>query len=210
MSENPFRVLGIVPGPVDDAQLVAAYERRLAACRRRIRDENRRAAREESLIYAYAVLRDPQRRQHFLGKLQSAAQSDANPRGEKGTVPISRTPPVPSADPAGEMGTVPETVPPHGKNKPDAIRRLCDCIDNAMIDGEIDPLRRRAIQSRARLLGITAFEAELLMASAIARHRRRVTGETDEETVKKPKPLAKLIATCLTIILVALFLYTRL
>ena len=45
MSENLFAVLGLSPGPVSDAQLAAAYERRLARCRRRIRDENVLAAR---------------------------------------------------------------------------------------------------------------------------------------------------------------------
>ena len=71
MSENPYAILGLVPGPVGDSQVVDAYERRLRECRKRIGDENQRAAREESLIYAYAVLRDPRRREHYLDALLS-------------------------------------------------------------------------------------------------------------------------------------------
>ena len=192
MLENPFKVLGLVTGPVDDGEVVTAYERRLAECRKRIGEENQRAAREESLIYAYAVLRDPQRREHYLDKCRIAPRI---------------------ADPADAPAALPEpTAPPepHGKNKPDSIRRLCECIDNGMIDGEIDPLRRRAIHARARLLGVTPFEAEMLMASALERLRRKADGETDDDAVERSKSLTRLIVTCLTLILIALFAYTRL
>ncbi len=192
MLENPFKVLGLVTGPVDDGEVVTAYERRLAECRKRISEENQRAAREESLIYAYAVLRDPRRREHYLDKCRIAPRI-VNPADAPTAPPDPPNPPE-----------------PHGKNKPDSIRRLCECIDNGMIDGEIDPFRRRAIHARARLLGVTPFEAEMLMASAVERLRRKADGETDDDAVERSKSLTRLIVTCLTLILIALFAYTRL
>lgn len=194
MLENPFKVLGLVVGPVDDGEVVTAYERRLAECRKRVREENQRAAREESLIYAYAVLRDSKRREHYLDKCRITPRI-VNPAD----APVS--PVVPVDPPISE---------PHGKNKPDSIRRLCECIDNGMIDGEIDPLRRRAIHARARILGVTPFEAEMLMASALERLRRKADGERDDDAVERSKSLTRLITTCLTVILVILFVCTQL
>ena len=190
MPENPFAVLGLTPGPADDGQVAAAYERRLAECRKRIRDENVRAAAEERLIYAYAVLRDPQRRAAYLARTEPQPPRLAEPEA----------PPAPP-EPA-------EPPEPHGKNKPQAIRGLCATIDSAIIDGEIDPLRRRAIHARARILGVTVFEAELLIASALARVKRREGG--DPEPADPPKSKLALLITCLGILLLAILLYARL
>jgi hypothetical protein len=194
MSENLFTVLGLSPGPVSDAQLAAAYEKRLARCRRRIRDENVLAAREERLIYAYAVLRDPRRRAEYLRRHTAA--------------PIRMADPEPQPVAAEEQPAEAEPPRPHGGNKPDAIRRLCATIDNAIIGGAIDPLRRRAIHARARVLGVTRFETELLMASALRRDARR--RQPEAQPADPPRSRLALLVTCLGIILLAIFLCSRL
>ena len=129
MSENPYAILGLVPGPIGDRRVTAAYERRLRECRRRIRDENRRAAREESLIYAYAVLRDSARREQLLKTLQPEHTEHTEHVVLGKDVPVVRVQEAVEERPDA----------PHGGNKPDAIRSLCGCIDNAIVDGEIDP-----------------------------------------------------------------------